>query len=748
MTPSMTAATSPARWLRGALPVAALLAIVLSGVRMGAAPSPTPALDWLFSGEVANTTRIGNTLYVAGGFTAAGPSSGTLSQFLQLSPTSGAPLAGLPAVNDWVRVVAPDGAGGFYIAGRFTNIGSAGLTFGGVPSLDRTAHVLADGSVDAAFSVPFGGDVREMLRAGPSLVVSGRLYINAGTTARVLLAVDPITGALSPWVPSLPGNVSGLTTANGVLFVLTWDGLNARRLSAFDATTGAPLWTSAVLASASPVVSGGDAIATVGGRVIVGLDRLYSLAPATGAIDPAWGGPSGAADTWTTALAVSGSTIYVAGRFSTFHGQARANLAAVDGTTGAVLPWSPQATAEFSNMGVSPSGSVFVAGAGLPRQFRVNGESRTANVFEIAASGAVTTFESRAHFAASALHVSATGTLVFGAFTVPLTGGIAREALIGFDLGTGAVQPNTPTVTRSGAIPPVASAFSLGPKLYVSGFFDAVNGLPRANLAAVDTATNTVLPWPATGVPNTASILLAHGGWIYVHPNPNDLLAPLRRIDATTGVLDPVWQTSAPLGGAVKLLVGNGQLYAARISSLSGPSRADLGIPDPVTGDLRTLIGLPATDVSRSTNPFAVDGDTLYLINQAYVGPSLVGTLRAFELRTGRAVSAPSATGALNGVAVADGRVFVNGASFSVGGTGRSALAEIARPNTLTPWDSGGWDLSFRGVTGVVAHGDSLVAYGLRLGGIYNRVAAFPLLGATAPSNLRAQEAGVNTVFT
>lgn len=164
---------------------ATLLAVVLSGLGAGAAPSPTPVLDWLFTGQVSNTTRIGNTLYGGGSFVSAGPAAGTLSHLFQLSPITGAPLAGLPEVNGSVRVLAPDGAGGFYLAATFTNVGSAGLTCPGVPSQMRTARVLAGGAVDAGFKAQFGGDVLAMLRAGPSLVVAGRLDVDNGTSRRV-----------------------------------------------------------------------------------------------------------------------------------------------------------------------------------------------------------------------------------------------------------------------------------------------------------------------------------------------------------------------------------------------------------------------------------------------------------------------------------------------------------------------------------------------------------------------------------
>ncbi len=735
----------------GAAVLAALLLVTATGVRLAAEPSATPRWDWLLDGLVNGTTRIGNTLYAGGTFTTAAPSSGALSRFFQLSPTTGAALPGSPEVNGGVRAIAPDGAGGYYIAGTFTNIGTAGPTFRGGPSPQRTAHVLANGSVDAVFQPQYGGEVAGMLRVGPSLVVFGRLFIDGGTSARALLAVNPVTGALSPWVPAIPGYVGHVTAANGVLYVLTWDAAQVRRVSAFEVTTGAALWTSAALPSTSTLAQGGDGIVVAGSRVVVGLDRLYSLDPGTGVIDAAWGGPAGASGTWTTALAVSGSTIYVAGRFSPFHGQARANLAAVDASTGAVLPWNPQASAEFSHMGVSSSGSVFVAADEALLVHRVNGEARRAAVFEIDASGMVTPWESQALFRVSAFHVASTSTPVFGALYVPTTGTATRAALAGFDTTTGALLPNTPTLTNAGFRPSVGALASLGPTLFMSGAFDTVNGQPRVNLAAVDTATNTVLPWPAAGVPAATAIVLAHGDWVYAYDGAIGTISSLRRVHAQTGVLDPAFALPrAPAGQNLPFAVDHGQLYIGTFTPVVGAQgwRLSIHVIDALTDTLRFLSSAPAS----ITGTFAVDGDTVYLADPARTSSDVVGTIRAYDLRTSYPVSAPPVTGQLNGVAVADGRLFVSGGTFAVGATTRGGLAEIARPGAVTPWDSGSWflesgfNLSFRGVTDVVARGDLLVAHGQTVSHI--RLAGFSLSGASAPAGLRSQLTGPNTTFT
>jgi trimeric autotransporter adhesin len=671
-----------------ALAMVGLVALLFaSGVRIAAEPSSTPRLDWLFNARVAATARVGDTLFVGGGFTNVAPASGILSRFFQLSLTTGEPIPGLPTVNGEVEDITPDGEGGYYIAGAFTNIGGAGTDVRGVPSRTRVAHVLANGSDDTAFRPTFGGQITTVVRVGPSLVVAGDLYIDGGTTVRRLLAVNPVTGALFPWVPPASGFVNRMTAAGDVLFVMAEAAANTRRVTAFDSATGAVLWTSDVVGAAS--FSGAGALAVAGSRLVVGLDRLYALDLVTGAIDPAWGGPAGAS-TQVSAVAVSGSTIYVGGSFTTFHGQPRANLAAVDLSNGALLPWAPQASTMIELLVASPAGSVFT----FPRLFgsttssTVNGESRPSNVVEIGAGGAVTTWRAQASFSPTLLHVSPSGTLVVGTFSVPTTGNVERSALAAFDTTTGAVLPGPTLGANSVGSTFVNSVFGLGSTLYMSGTFDTVNGQPRVNIAAVDVATNTVLPWPATGVSSAYSLVLADGSWIYAYQRSSGgPFGPLRRIQAVTGVLDPVWQGPQTFGSVPAFVVNNGQIMTAGADPRPGSTSAAIGTLDPVTGAFRALIP------TAGFGALAVDGDTVYTANFVRDYGSAIGTVRAYDLRTGHPVTVPTVSGQLNDVIVADGRLFVLGGTFTVGGATRVAFSEIQRPGSTTAWDSGFWRL-------------------------------------------------------
>jgi hypothetical protein len=64
-------------------------------------------------------------------------------------------------------------------------------------------------------------------------------------------------------------------------------------------------------------------------------------------------------------LAVSGTTVYAGGSFSSIGGQSRANLAALDATTGAATPWNPTVGGTVTTLAVSGT-TVYVGGQRRP----------------------------------------------------------------------------------------------------------------------------------------------------------------------------------------------------------------------------------------------------------------------------------------------------------------------------------------------------------------------------------------------
>lgn len=754
------------RWARRTAAIVVLVGCTALAGQLLAEPAATPRLDWLFDGEVAATVRVGDVVYAGGSFRSVSPVSGALGTFFQLSGSTGAPVPGLPIVNGDISVVAPDGAGGYYLSGQFTNIGR---NSGGTPSTGRfqLAHVLADGSVDPVFGAPqVSGNPQGIVRVGASVVLTGFFTVNG--VYHSLIALDPATGALTPWVADLPPvqgrepSVPAAVGANGVLYVIFIGNSNlGRRVAAIDGNTGVTLWMSPVVGPTGLLPGG--LIVVSAGRVIVTVDRLYALDAATGAIDPTWGAVN---TTGVASMVVSGNTLFVSGSFTMLVSQPRAGLGAVDVPTGQATAWNPILPASQTGLlGVSPTGDVFVRGLTCstpPSGCRLD-------YSRVDPSGMVTPWVPQVTIGLNirAFLLSSSGNLVIATQQISTTGTVSRLGLAAFDAVTGAVV-SSPTI--SGVLPngvpatTVNGLVALGSTLYLSGTFSAVNSVPRAGMAAIDTTKGAVLPWSPAA---PAVLAFASGPHVYV-TQWQGATRTLRRLDALSGQPDAAWQPPA----VADAVVDRGQILAFRdVGTITAPAVA-VGELDSVSGTFTEWWRTSSIAYSNIANEprampgrLAVDGDTVYLVGLRqgvdwYADREVAEAVVAFDRHTGVIVG-PQVQGYINGVTIADGRVIVSGGRIIVNGTERLELAELSQPGSVTSWRPA-WPLFgapvyfqffytdnyVRGALSAVAAGDLLLVRGLAGGeATPQRLTGFPLNGSAVPSGLRSQTVGASTVF-
>ncbi len=727
---------------------AAILAVFIAVLTsqqglLRAEPAAVPRLDWMFDGIVSATARVGNVLYAGGFFKAVAPTSSALGYLVSVSTTTGAADPNFTPANSRITALEPDGSGGYFLA----QLADASLS---VLPATRVVHVRADGSVDPTFASLLSGTVSRLARVGPSLVVSTGL--NLSGVNGPLLALDVVSGALSGWAPALPGGRPGLIgyplvvdmeVANGRLYVLSmpfYDS-NGRHVSAFDGTTGALLWVVEVVPETVRYPNDGNGALAIGaGRLIVATDRgIQSLSLATGAIDPNWGGSL----TGVTVrdVAVGPATVFVGGRFTQFMGAPRSNLAALDLATGALTAFNPPPSLTVDQLVASPSGTVYAS------LLRTGVGQATRHLVELDATGAQTPWVTP--YVGTPFDLSPSGNLLVGTgLALP---GTPRVNFAAFDTTTGALLPEA-LVIAGGT---VSSLVSIGTTLYLAGDFTSVNGVARQFGAAVDTATNTVLPWT---LPAGQRLRFAHGGFIYTTSGQQG-----RRLSATTGDVDVAWRPP-PVWDLT--LDGNVLVAAVRLQ----PEGNAVGTLDSTTGQFTemfrtTSVGTLTGGLSGLGSGLAVMGQTVYLAGwvpgaDRVAGRDLADTVMAFDRTTGVPV-APAVRGFINGVAVADGRVIPYGGRLVMNGDERAEVAEVSRNGRFTAWNAG-WpwrnaplffgylgEANFpRGVLGVSVAGDLLVVRGKSDGtGGTERLTAYPLSGNSVPANLRSQVVGPNTVF-
>ena len=251
----------------------------------------------------------GTRVYVGGDFSAVGGAA--RSRVAALNPTSGAAFGWNPYVNDQVKAITTSNSGStVYVGGDFDSAGGAGrrhlaafnATSGALTSLKPT---ISNGTGN--FATVLAMDVSA---DGNTLYFAGDFALVNGSSRRNAAAVSSGIGTLRAWSPaSTAGTTADLT----------------------------------VSASGNTVF--------VGGRAAGGYVQAYG--PNVGGT-PVWNvGTNGDVE----ALAISSTTLYVGGHFTTIGGGGRGHLAALRASGGSVDPWNPGANGVFGAFGAAITSS-------------------------------------------------------------------------------------------------------------------------------------------------------------------------------------------------------------------------------------------------------------------------------------------------------------------------------------------------------------------------------------------------------
>lgn len=229
---------------------------------------------------------------------------------------------------------------------------------------------LAAVSADDGHLLPFRAD--QEVRVAELAAGSGRVYVGTGQVQALDSATgDPVPGFASP----VEGQVTALTLGSGRLYVGTsglvaLDPVTGAKDAGFDVEVAGPegRHVHTVLDTGETLYVGSDA-GTIAGRP----GRLVALDPATGAadasfdpqvsgpVDPSSGAPAGVYD-----LDLSGGRLWVGGTFAEAGGQAAHSLAVVDPGTGAALDVDlpsfdhPVNAVDVSGSGVYVGGKFFL----------------------------------------------------------------------------------------------------------------------------------------------------------------------------------------------------------------------------------------------------------------------------------------------------------------------------------------------------------------------------------------------------
>ena len=329
--------------------------------------------------------------------------------------------------------------------------------------------------------------------------------------------------------------------------------------------------------SSSSVYAGG-AFTSVGGQP---RSRLAALDTTTGTVtgwNPDVGSPLQRS---VSALAASGSTIYVGGSFLAMGGQPRTNLASVDAATGAQTDWNPRADATVQALSASRQ-TVYTGG-----EFSTIGGQRGRALAALdATTGTATNWNpdpKGGAYLGRILTLAVAGTTVYTDGNFASIGGQPHHNLAALNAKTGAATDWNPdptggtTVEQNGILLGETDTLATSTDaIYVGGDLTTIGGQPRNNLAAIDATTGTATDWN----PNPAradqashavfinalavadSTIYVRGAFTTIGSQPRRDLAAL---DATSGAAtdwNPNGPDSSPTAIASALAVSGPTLYA------------------------------------------------------------------------------------------------------------------------------------------------------------------------------------------
>ena len=538
------------------LSVGALLLASTAVMASSSAPFGLPDMP-IVDGPVLAMAADGDLLYVGGDFDMVGPATGPAVEIDLVTGAISLQSLGIAAAEESdVRTVVSDGSGGWFIGGRFTEVG--GLPRRGL------ARVLADGSVDPAFDAQLDDDVELLLLHAGNLYVMGD-FSQVGASARSgAAAVNPTTGAVTMWAPEPDRNIFAIAVGPGGLLVggrfNNIGGAARNRFAELDPISGAAtalqvdingITTRSVIAIA---VDGntaylGGSFNGVGGQP---RERLAAVDLSTG-LPTAW---NPGADSAVNVLVADDDVLWVGGAFSILDGIAQQGAGAFDLTSGNLSSWDPAlgAGGYVEAIAVGGKGTVILGG-----EFDSVGGVDRLNLVEVDdTSGMAVGFGQGTGQPVRALARDGARLMVGGDFAT--VGGLIRRNLAAYTVSTGEPSAWAPSVSSDFAI--IRAMALTGSTLYVGGQFSQINGVGREDLAAINAVDGTLLPWNPGANEEVFELEIADGS-VYVGGNFDQVggqpRSNLAEIDAASGAVS-AWVPSVS-GAVLALAVSDDTVY-------------------------------------------------------------------------------------------------------------------------------------------------------------------------------------------
>ena len=685
-----------------------LLGLAIPAAAAGASSRPDDT--YVTNGAVQAVVRVGDTIYIGGQFNRIGPRTGPGTEVgldgsrrPAVAEIAGAgPTSGLGSGSN-VTAVAPDGAGGWYVAGLFAHVG-------GLPRTNL-AHILGDGSVDPKFTPDVNDAVHTLALSGSTLYVGGRFTSIAGQARSNIAALDAADGSVTAFNPSANAPVEtlavsedGSTVYAGGRFTMI-GGLPRLSIAALSARDGSatltfnPAVTGSVgngvvdaLALSGTTLYVGGSFTTIGGVPRHNLAALSVGLPLDGVPIPGFDANpsrSGCAACGSVgALAVSGSTVYAGGMFDTIGGQRRSYLAALNGATGAATEFDPAPNGNIFALAVS--GSTLYASGGfrsVEGSPSIGGQVRNYVAAVDTADGTVTAFDPNPNGVVGAIGVSDDAVYLGGYFSS--LGGVVRNGIAALDARDGTVTPFDPDAKgHNGGTATVYALAVSGSTVYAGGYFAAIGGQPRQGIAALSATDGAAIDWdPAARYgsgPGIIQTLAVDGPTVYAGGVFTTIGGQTRSNVAAIGADGTATAWDPNSNSVVETLVVSGDVVYAGgfFTNIGGATRNKIAALSTATGTATKWN--PDATANGNVQAIAVSGSTVYaggnfpsigrVARNNIAGIDAVdGTPTAFDPKA----TDPATGGGVNALAVRGSTVYAAGFFSQIGGETRQLVAGL-----------------------------------------------------------------------
>ncbi|HVY31342.1 MAG TPA: hypothetical protein VHB79_32540 [Polyangiaceae bacterium] len=582
-----------------------------------------------------------------------------------------------------------------YVAGGFTRVG--GQARQNLAAIDLNANGV--GGTLASWAPTSDSVVSKIAVTSSTVIVGGAFFTINGSSRRALASLDPQSGTLSALAPVVDSSIFDLSVVGNTAYVVGAfthaGGLVRNHIFAFDTATGGVL---SFAPADLPAWAGFTALSATPSTVYVAAGETLRAYAATGTSSALWSVPG----TGVSAIAVGGDTVYVGGHFTTLAGAARRFAGAVRAADGALLPWAPQPNASVS--AVAPAadriylGGEFTTVGAKSRSMlaAIDVTTRRAvdwkpEVFstKVAGDPTVTALAS----ADGSVYVAGD----FGKIEGPGGGPVTRDKLARVDTSSGAVASWDP---HAGAAFDRIAALAVAEQRVFVGGYDNLNSTVLRAYAKDGAAEDARFAYVSAPTPKGPLVraLLLEGERLYVGGRFDDLDGAARHdlaaVDVESGELTPFAPFAPTVKGVrevIALAQNSSTLFVAwrEAGDRDGESWFDNLTVDAIDKASGGFVPgfkaqIDALFLSRAAgDPVAIaaDEDALYLGYEYKDGSSTVNVLSA---ATGRKLNgfAPNLGGGgstVNALELAGGALYVGGSIQSTEDYDTGPLVRFSR---------------------------------------------------------------------